>query len=261
MKTVIRKGAFETNSSSTHSLSLKRNAKDVPEKDASFVIQSPLAKAVTMLGLIDKGECDFYRSYNIRSEYDDKYPEVKEEVLGKIKEINPSLLENVDLEEVSGEEIAEILLKLDDLDKFYKEEDFDDICDYFDKTSDLEYYFTDDLKQKRILLNAKEYIFEEYAKIVNKPYEEAKEEIDFEAFAYVQLKEALEDSEHAKENVEKLMNRDYRLIEAFDKSEDKDIISFAKKYLYENYLEFKNQPGRKYLWQQYLRPGWFLNSK
>jgi hypothetical protein len=255
MKTVIRKGVFETNSSSTHSLSLKRNARDVNEKDASFVIQSPLAKAVTLLGLIDNGEHEFNRKYGSRANYDDEYPKIKEEVLSKIKELNPSLLENIDLEEISGEEIAEILLKLDDLDNFYKEEDFDDICDYFDKISDLEYYFTDDLNQKILLTKAKQFIFEEYAKIVNKPYDEAKEEIDFEAFAYIELKDALNDKEHAKENVEKLMNRDYRLRKAYDESENKDIISFAKKYLYENYLEFKNQPGRKYCCHRYFCDG------
>lgn len=255
MKTVIRKGVFETNSSSTHSLSLKRNAKDEKEKDASFIIQSPLAKAVTMLGLIDNGEFEFNRGYYLRSEYDDRYHEVKDEVLAKIKELNPSLLENVDLEEISGAEIAEILLKLDDLENFYIEEEFENICDYFDKTSDLEYYFTDDLMQKSLLLKAKEFIFEEYAKIANKPYDEAKEEIDFEAFAYVELKNALDDKENAKEKVEKLMNRDYRLKRAYDSSENKDIISFAKKFLYENYLEFKNQPGRKYCCHRYFCDG------
>ncbi len=100
MKTVIRKGVFETNSSSTHSLSLKRNAKDVPEKDASFVIQSPLAKAVTMLGLIDNAEDGFCRPFYLRDEYDERADRVKKETVDRIREINPSLLENVDLEEI-----------------------------------------------------------------------------------------------------------------------------------------------------------------
>ncbi len=255
MKTEIRKGIFETNSSSTHSLSLKRDAKNIAEKDASFIIQSPLAKAVTMLGLIDNAEDKFGYMYYIRSEYSEKYPQVRDEVLGRIKEINPDLLENVNSEEISAHEIAELLLKLDDLDNFYKEEDFEDYIDYYDRNCDLEYYFTDDIMEKRILLKAKSFIFEEYAKIVNKPYDEAKEEIDFEAFAYVELKNALADEENAKENVEKLMKRDYRLERAYSESEEKDLISFSKKYLYENYLEFKNVPGRKYCCHRYFCDG------
>ena len=255
MKTVIRKGVFETNSSSTHSLSLKRNAKDVPEKDASFVIQSPLAKAVTMLGLIDNAEGSFCRPFYLRDEYDERADRVKKETIDRIREINPSLLENVDLEEISSVDILEILLKIDNLENFYNEEDFEDYMEYFDRNSEFEYFFYDDMQEKRLMMKMKSLIFEEYAKIVNKPYDEAKEEIDFEAFAYVELKNALEDNEHAKENVEKLIKRDYRLREAYDASEDKNIISFAKKYLYENYLDFKNQPGRKYCCHRYFCEG------
>lgn len=54
MKTVIRRGVFETNSSSTHSLSIFGTPK--LEDEASFEICSPKAKMVTLLGLIDNAE-------------------------------------------------------------------------------------------------------------------------------------------------------------------------------------------------------------
>ena len=55
MKRVIRRGVFETNSSSSHSLTLKRikgTPKNEIDEDASFEIRSPLAKTIQMLGLI-----------------------------------------------------------------------------------------------------------------------------------------------------------------------------------------------------------------
>lgn len=258
MKTVIRRGVFETNSSSTHSLSLKQmkkaDAKSI-DKEASFEIRSPLAKAVTLLGLIDNAESEFARQYYIRDEYSEKADYVKKETLNRIREINPSLLENVELENISSYDILQILMKMDNLENFYNVSDFEDFGDYYDKRSEFEYFFYDDFQEKITLQKVKKFIFEEYAKIVNKPYDEAKEEIDFEAFAYVELKDALEDEKNAKENVEKLMNTDYRIRIAFEKSGSDNLVEFAKKFLYENYLEFKNAPGRKYCCHRYFSNG------
>ncbi len=260
MKTVIRKGVFETNSSSTHSLSLKKtenpNSTEIDE-EASFEIRSPLAKAVTMLGLIDNAGDEFYRPFNFRDEYDDNVESVKKAALERIKEINPSLLENVELDGISSCEIADILLKIDDVDRFYvyDEEKYKDFDEFIDKKCDFEYYFLNDILEKKTLIKVKDILFEEYAKIVNKTYEDAKEEIDFEAFAYIELKDALKDEKNAKENIEKLMKRDYRLRLAFEKSDTDNLLEFSKKYLYENYLEFKNQPGRKYCCHRYFCNG------
>lgn len=260
MKTVIRKGIFETNSSSTHSLSIKKmkNPKSTKiDKEASFEIRSPLAKAVTMLGLIDNAEDEYRAQFNFREEYIDDADDVKDETLKKIKEMYPKALENVDLKEISLYEIANILYDFDDLDEFYlyDEEKCENIDEFFKNQNNFRFYFLDPIGEKKTILKVKALIFEEYAKIVNKPIEEAKEEIDFEAFAYVELKNALSDKATAKENIEKLMNRDYRLKISFLKSEEKNLIAFSEKYLYENYLEFKNEPGRMYCCHRYFCNG------
>ncbi len=258
MKTVIRRGVFETNSSSTHSLSLRpvRGTKNNEiDSDASFEIRSPLAKAVTMLGLIDNADDCFYRPYHIRDEYNDKVEDVKKDTIDRIRKINPSLLENVELEGISSADILDILMELDDLDSFYVASDFEDFDEYIDKKLAFDYYFYDDLKEKLTALKVKELIFEEYAKITNKSIEDAREEIDFEAFSYVELKDALADEKNAKEKVEKLMQRDYRFRSAYEKCTSCDVMEFSKKYLYENYLEFKNEPGRTYCCHRYFCEG------
>lgn len=57
MKKVIRRNVFETNSSSTHSLTIKKQKllKTI-DKDASFEIRSPLRKTVWLLGIIDNAQ-------------------------------------------------------------------------------------------------------------------------------------------------------------------------------------------------------------
>lgn len=255
MKTVIRKGVFETNSSSTHSLSLQKVKNKEMDKDASFEIRSPLAKVVTMLGLIDNAETEFRHSFDIKDEFNDNAEEVKKETLEQIRKIDESLLKDVNSDEISSYEIAQILTKIDNLERFYDVDKFDDFDEFIDKKMDFEFFFYDDIKEQRILIKFKSFLIEEYAKIINKPIEKAKEEIDFEAFAYVDLKDALSDEKNAKENVEKLMKRDYRLMLAFEKSGSDNLLEFSKKYLYENYLEFKNQPGRKYCCHRYFCNG------
>ena len=255
MKTVIRKGVFETNSSSTHSLSLQKVKSKEIDKNASFEIRSPLAKTVTMLGLIDNAEDEFRHTFYVKDEFNDNAEKIKKETLDRIKEIDAKLLENINLEEISSYEIAQILTKIDNLERFYKVEDFNDFDEFIDKKTDFEFFFFDDIKEQRILTRFKALLIEEYAKIINKPIEEAKEEVDFEAFAYIELKDALADEKNAKENIEKLMKRDYGLRIAFEKSDSDNLLEFSKKYLYENYLEFKNQSGRKYCCHRYFCNG------
>ncbi|MBQ4510408.1 MAG: hypothetical protein II984_06755 [Clostridia bacterium] len=255
MKKVIRKSVFETNSSSTHSLTLKKTKSGKIDKEASFEIRSPLAKAITMLGLIDNAEDEYKKEFYVKDEYFDGADELKASAFKKLEKIAPKMVEGLNIDEISSYELAEILNQLDGLESFYNEEDFENIDEYIEKNCDFEYYFYDAIQERRQMLKVHSLIFEEYAKIVNKPYDEAKEEIDFEAFAYVELKNALADKENAKEKVEKLMNRDYRIKLAYSESEEKDLLKVAEKFLYDNYLEFKNAPGRRYCCHRYFCDG------
>lgn len=74
MKRVIRKSIFETNSSSTHSLSLVKGNEKVNE-NISFEIKSRIAKTAFILGLIDNAEENFQNKF----EYLEDYKEIKEE--------------------------------------------------------------------------------------------------------------------------------------------------------------------------------------
>ena len=58
MKTVVRKGVFETNSSSTHAISIKKSKDSEVAKGTSFEVRSPLAKMVQLFGLINNAEYD-----------------------------------------------------------------------------------------------------------------------------------------------------------------------------------------------------------
>ena len=65
MKTVIREGVFETNSSSTHSVTLKKFDKDKGEC-CHFAIVSPLQKIIFMRSLVDNSEESFeYRKRDV----------------------------------------------------------------------------------------------------------------------------------------------------------------------------------------------------
>ena len=59
MKTVIRKGVFETNSSSTHSLTIVRGAEEAPkDMEVSFEVCSPVAKVFMIFGFIENAGCN-----------------------------------------------------------------------------------------------------------------------------------------------------------------------------------------------------------
>ena len=98
MKRVIRRGVFETNSSSSHSLSLvrvERNSSKV-KKDVSFEIRSRVAKAVFILGLIDNADDGYMHYWDILEDNEEAEEErqkiikrlykSKDEGIEKIKE-------------------------------------------------------------------------------------------------------------------------------------------------------------------------------
>ena len=59
MKTVIRKGVFETNSSSTHSLTIVRGNEKAPDDmEVSFEVCSPVAKVFMLFGFVENAGCE-----------------------------------------------------------------------------------------------------------------------------------------------------------------------------------------------------------
>ena len=90
MKRVIRYGVFETNSSSTHSMSLCfkgeneewRKEKEIPEEERE--VRSPLHKFFVITGLLEQYQ------YQIENDYDIKY---KQPLLNQIKVFKEFLAE------------------------------------------------------------------------------------------------------------------------------------------------------------------------
>lgn len=68
MKKVIRKGVFETNSSSTHAVSYSRhNGSDKTEKNATYEIRTPINKLIFLQALINN--CEYSCSDYDESDY------------------------------------------------------------------------------------------------------------------------------------------------------------------------------------------------
>lgn len=177
MKIVVRKGVFETNSSSTHSLSIKKVDKDSPNKiddEASFEIRSPLAKIVLLYGLMENAEEQLSISGNMLDNNESNIDEAKVKIIAKIKRLAPELLNGVNEQQISSCELANIVYKLDSLEEFkcfFNEEDYM-VSNYFDI----------DIESKRQLNIFKTIVFDEYCKMTGKSSEEAQREIDKEAF-------------------------------------------------------------------------------
>lgn len=95
MKKVIRNNVFETNSSSTHSLTISRciNFNKMCE-DCSFEIRSNLAKVVWLLGHIDNAvELANYDLENEKEEYNDIL--IKSAIVNELNDIFPEVVEQL----------------------------------------------------------------------------------------------------------------------------------------------------------------------
>ena len=73
MKSVIREGVFETNSSSTHSVSFVTREEKTVNPDSSYELHSPFAKLMFLIGLCENAA-------RIPSYYEDEPDEEQEEV-------------------------------------------------------------------------------------------------------------------------------------------------------------------------------------
>lgn len=114
MKTVIRKGVFETNSSSTHSLSLGMVSSKEIDEEASFEIRTREAKIALFFGLIENAEMEFCQFKHRKAEYDKKLVlSFKEAVIEEYCKLNnytkEQALLQIDYEEFSNTYLRDIL--------------------------------------------------------------------------------------------------------------------------------------------------------
>lgn len=172
MKKVIRRNVFETNSSSTHSLTIKKQKlfKTI-DKDASFEIRSPLRKTVWLLGLIDNAQ----KKYNdtLYFYFDD---EISNQILQSIIELvksEPTLYQtlnnkyNNDI--LNNANIFELHDKIIDL-------------GYPHLATGKDFTYLTSYDTLKFLNRFKDILIKAYAKIKKTTIDEAKKEITIEAF-------------------------------------------------------------------------------
>ncbi len=254
MKTVIRKNVFETNSSSTHSLSILGRAKNnCVSKGYSFELRSPLAKAVQMIGLIDNAESHYYSSgYWIDD--DNQSAVIKQKIANKILEIFSEKIGDKKLNDFTAIDLSKLLNEIDDtkifgeygekIDEFFSDEDYI-----------IKAFFVYDREQVNLLQTFREYIIEEYAKKVGKSKEDGLRDLEFEAFANVEIKEILQDEETAKQKLRDNMKVNYKFRRDFEASKEKDIVKFAKSFLISDFEEFKQYRKGKFSCETYFCEG------
>lgn len=168
MKAVIRKGVFETNSSSTHSLSLGKTASKEISEEASFEIRTREAKIALLLGLIENAEMEYSHAKHKKAEYKRNlvlaFKEAVIEEYCKLnnytKEIallqidyeefsNTYLRDILKNEETAAEKLNEYLNVNDDFKTAFRQSKNNDIVEFAKK------YFIDDYNEFKLLTNGK----------------------------------------------------------------------------------------------------------
>ena len=236
MKTVIRKGVFETNSSSTHSLTIRDASPkqgDEVDEDASFEIRSPLAKVIQMLGLMDKAETAFLSEARSFDEQDDAV-EIKTRIVNKAREMCPEELQGVNPESIMTADLVEKFIPV-----LYHPDFFS--LDFFEEFDDdsLKYIYTIHNVTRDVVKTFREKMFEEYCRIEGITKEEATQRIDAEAFGNMEIKEILKDKSTAEPKLRELMTKYFKFRFEFERSGETDIVAFAEEFYLTDMYEFK----------------------
>ena len=247
MKIVIRKQVFETNSSSTHSLSLGRVTSKEVDKDASFEIRSREAKIALLFGLIENAEMESSYMFHGLKE-DSGFRKLKMRIVKEIEKSEPELLNGYDVKKNTLYELLEIILKMKD-------------------TSMLDYYFFEegnynlakllvhDCLDKRLVLKFKEAVIEEYCKLNNYTKAQAILEIEHEEFANTYIRDALKDEKTAKEKLQEYASKDQNFKNRYKESGMNDIVEFAKLFYEDDFNEYQTACQGKFHCDKYFSEG------
>ena len=246
MKTVIRKGVFETNSSSTHSLSLKNTNSNDENMEVSFEIRSKEAKIALLFGLVENAEAEYSSKFYYLDE-DDSLFKLKNKILNQIKDTQNELLNGIDPNEITLYDLSKLILEMNDSSAFNYE--------FF---NDVEYevsmLFLQEALDKKAVLKFKEATVNEYCRLTGLSKEEALLEIDYAEFANTTLRGILKNELTANEKLQEYLekNSDFKI--AFKKS-DKSLVDFAKQFFHNDYMEFKRLCEGKYHCDKYFEHG------
>ena len=237
MKKVIRQNVFETNSSSTHSLTIKRN--DISQeidKNSSFEIRSPIAKVVWLLGHIDSAESQF--EYQLKEEKNNGNDiRIKKEIIKDIQEYMPELIQ-----ELNDQYAGDILANADTIDLHDKLIDMG--CAVFSYGSGYNYLNT--YEDVCFLRRLKEALINTYAEIENISIDQAMENIKHEAFGLSRdQRDKFLNPATREKMVKQAKEVDYLFREIFNKHKNKPIEEIIDIYLKEKEETFyKNRNGK-----------------
>ena len=252
MKRVIRRGVFETNSSSSHSLTLRKvgsENKPVVDDDASFEIRSPLAKLIQIYGLIDNAE----RHYKSFAENVEEYTDIEMITLAasKLAEEFPEAFKDKEIDKITVRDFAEIVTSITTPENYYC---IYDIVSDFNDIIFTTYCMIDNGEREKVL-RFKQALFKAFCEITGFTRKQAIEEIEFEAFANLDIRDILKDKTTAKEKLTNLLEHHYEFARHFEKSGDEDIVAFAEKFLYEDCARFKEMVNGRFSCERYFGNG------
>ncbi len=229
MKRVVRKGVFETNSSSTHTLTLKK--KDEKEtKKCSFELKSPLAKTVWLMGVIDNANENYNRVFSILEKEDVDY-RYKKECIDFLLTLDEGIAKDIkekygDLKKVSITtliKIAQEFIFIEYLTTYFP---------YYNR--DLDFVVSECMYQEQ-LLRYKDILLDTYCEIENIDKKEALDKIYYEAYKNRYLLGLINSSDCPKKAIEEYMEKScgMELKEKYEKNKDKDLEQVALEYIQE----------------------------
>lgn len=252
MKRVIRKGIFETNSSSTHSLSLVRGNEKV-NGNISFEIKSRIAKTTFILGLIDNAEENFQK----RFEYLEDYKKIKEE--------KKRLIDYLKEYDSDYEEVKEKYGNLMSLDFTKVLDIIREICVPEEKNSialeieDPSIYVIvyDYLVNRDKALMFKEALIKTFCEEENVSEKEGMDKLYYEEYKNGFLEKILLYSDNKEEELKEFMEKGY----GFDfkinyaRSENKNLVEFANDYLKDSVARSIKEHEGKFYCTRYFKEG------
>lgn len=229
MKRVIRKGVFETNSSSTHTLTLKK--KDEKEtKKCSFELKSPLAKTVWLMGVIDNANKNYNEIYKILEKKDVEY-RYKKDFIDFILTLDEGITK--DIKEKYGDiKKASITTLIKIAQEFIFIEYLPTYFPYYN--SQLDFIVSECLYQTE-LLRYKDILLDAYCEIENIDKKEALDKIYYEAYKNRHLFNLIKSSKCPKKAIEEYMEEGYgrELKEKYEKNKEEDLEKVAFDYIQE----------------------------
>ena len=256
MKRVIRKGLFETNSSSSHSLTIKKNtvSKQI-EEGASFEIRSKLAKTVWLLGIIDSS-LDLFDGRCGGDEYKETLKIVRNDLLEEIKKCKNIDMELVEkkLGDISGYSFMELIDNV-----VFPYGEAKDLDVMLDKIEDGNSTYMKELNRPNYdkLVRYREAVVETFCSLEKLTKEEAMEKLYYEEYRNFYIEKELKKRIDSKEALEKFVEENYGspFSIAYNESKEKDIVSYARWYLDNYYKEEVKKRDVKFVCDRYFSEG------